>query len=200
MPYVLTVDQIDSRHQSDLVSQTIASFDGVPTLAAFTRTVGDEFQAVLDDAVSVVDVILDLMRTTRWHIGVGVGPVETPLPHDPRSGRGAAFLAARAAVDQAKTAPHHVVVQAAAPGSEEGHDAQVVLSLLAALRERRSASGWEAVDLVATGTSVSDAADHLKVSRQAVGQRLQAAQWALEQETVPVLARLLARAERAAAA
>lgn len=199
MPFVLTVDQIDSRHQSDLVSETITSLAEVDTLAAFTRTVGDEFQAVLDEPVSVVAVILDLMRTQRWHVGVGVGPVDAPLPLDPRSGRGPAFLAARAAVEAAKHTPHHAVVLAAEPGAVEGHDAQVVLTLLATVRERRSASGWEAVDLVTAGASMADAADRLGVSRQAVGQRLQAAQWTLEQETVPVLARLLARAELEAA-
>lgn len=199
MPYVLTVDQIDSRHREDLVTQTIASLAHLDTVADFTRTVGDEFQAVLDDAVSVVAVILDLMRTHRWHVGLGVGPVESPLPRDPRSGRGPAFLAARTAVDQAKHAPHHAVIVAAEPGAEEGHDAQVVLTLLATVRERRSASGWEAIDLIAAGASAAEVADRLGVSRQAVGQRLQAAQWTLEQDSAPVLARLLARAERAAA-
>lgn len=198
MPYVLTVDQIDSRHRSDLVAETIATFSTVETLASFTRTVGDEFQAVLDDAVSVVGVILDLMRTTRWHVGVGIGPVETPLPRDPRSGRGPAFLAARDAVEASKSAAHHVVVLATEPAADEGRDAQVVLSLLATVRERRSTSGWQAVDLVSAGASMAETADRLGVTRQAVGQRLQSAQWTLEQETVPVLARLLARAERTA--
>ena len=54
MPYVLTVDQIDSRHQEDLVAERIASLAGTDTLAAFTRTVGDEFQGVLEDRKSVV--------------------------------------------------------------------------------------------------------------------------------------------------
>ena len=38
----------------------------------------------------------------------------------------------------------------------------------------------------------------LGISRQAVGQRLQAAQWSVEEAAIPTLGRLLARADRVA--
>ena len=46
-----------------------------------------------------------------------------------------------------------------------------------------------------TGRPQSEVAEQLGVSRQAVGQRLQAAGWMLEQRTLPTLARLLDRAD-----
>jgi hypothetical protein len=197
--FVLTVDQVASRRQRDLVGPTLAVLAALPTRLPFTRTVGDEFQGVLADGRSVVDAILVLMRSSSWHVGLGVGAVEEPLPADPRSARGPAFLAARTAVEQAKRDPGHVqVVAPAAP--EEAEDAAVVLALLTGLRARRTASGWEAVDLMAGGGQQAEVAERLGVSRQAVGQRLQAAGWALEQRTLPTLARLLDRADAAAGA
>lgn len=200
MPYVLTVDQIQSRHQRDLVAATLKELTRVETVLAFARTVGDEFQGLLEDPMSVLTVILSLMRTSRWHIGVGIGPVTLPLPSDTRSARGPAFVAARSAVDRAKQVASHVSVVASSPAEEEGRDVEALLRLVAAVRERRSDLGWAAIDLVSTGLSITEAAATLQITRQAVGQRLQAAHWVTEAEALPVVARLLHRAESRAAA
>ncbi|MFZ0157624.1 MAG: hypothetical protein WAL50_01230, partial [Kineosporiaceae bacterium] len=86
----------------------LARLAPVPTLLRFERTAGDEFQGLLDDEVSVVGVILDLVREGSWHIGVGVGPVEEPLPRSTRAARGTAFERAREAVEAAKRRPQHL--------------------------------------------------------------------------------------------
>ncbi|HET9871754.1 MAG TPA: hypothetical protein VFP89_04035 [Propionibacteriaceae bacterium] len=198
MPYVLTVDQINSRSQRDAVDDTIAALAAIDTVLDFARTAGDEFQGLLAEPASVVTAILELMRTGTWHIGLGIGAVEEPLPAHARAGRGIAFVAARSAVDLAKREPTHVRVVAGPPAEDLGHDAEVVLRLLATLRERRSEAGWDAVDLMRTGATMVEVAETLNISRQAVGQRLQAAHWTLENDAVPVLARLLDRAEAAA--
>lgn len=192
--FVLTVDQVDSRENADLVGPTLAQLVNLRTRLPFTRTVGDEFQGALEDGASVVGAVLVLLRSRSWHIGLGIGAVEEPLPADPRSARGPAFLAARAAVEQAKREPGRVHVLAP-DAPEAAEDAAVVLHLLAALRDRRTATGWEAVDLVTAGRPQSEVAKQLGVSRQAVGQRLQAAGWVLEQRALPTLARLLDRAD-----
>lgn len=195
--FVLTVDQIGSRRHGDLVDATLEELSSLPARLPFTRTVGDEFQGALEDAASVVDAILALMRSGQWHIGLGVGTVAEPLPDDPRSARGPAFLAARTAVEQAKREPTHLqVVSLEAP--VEAEDAGTVLHLLATLRDRRSAEGWEAVDLMAAIGQQAEVADRLGVTRQAVGQRLQAAGWAIEQRTLPTVVRLLERADAVA--
>ncbi len=73
MPYVLTVDQIGSRRHGDLVDLAVDSLAELPAEVGFTRTVGDEFQGVLSDPVSVVTAIVVLMRDEQWHVGIGVG-------------------------------------------------------------------------------------------------------------------------------
>lgn len=196
MPFVLTVDQIDSRASGDLVEDLLARLADVPTILPFTRTVGDEFQGLLDTGVSVVDVILMLMRSGQWHIGVGIGSVQRPFTApDPRAARGDAFLAARTAVERAKLEPSHLAVDAVLENNPEAVDVQTVFRLVGALRTKRSDQGWEVVDLLSQGHSQQEAAAQLSITRQAVSQRVHTAAWSLEQSAIPTLVRLLDRAE-----
>jgi len=190
---VLTVDQQGSRRSSDRVGALLPRLNReVRTVLAFERTAGDEFQGVLDDAASVVEVVLGLVREGGWSIGVGAGPVQTPLPASTRAATGTAFLCARRAVDAAKQRPLRVAVRGAVP--PDAGDAQAVLGALALLVDRRSEQAWEAIAAVDTAGTQAQAASALGISRQAVGQRLAAGQWDLERELRPTAARLLARA------
>lgn len=196
MPFVLTVDQIQSRAQQDLVEVTLTGLGEVDALLPFTRTVGDEFQGLVTNPASVVDVTLGLMRTVAWHIGIGIGAVQQPLPSDARQARGPAFLAARDAVEAAKKQSTHVSVRSV-PDRLEARDAEITLRLLIALQLRRSPHGWEAAELMDQGLTQAAAASTLGITRQALSQRLHAAHWSLDREARLVLTRLLARAERA---
>ncbi|MCZ2839492.1 hypothetical protein [Modestobacter sp. VKM Ac-2985] len=192
MPFVLTVDQRDSRSNPDRVPGVLSALADVPTVLRFERTAGDEFQGLLDDPVVVVGVVRRLLRDGGWSVGIGAGPVHTPLPGSTRAGAGPAFVAARAAVEAAKRRPVRLAVRGAAP--ESAADAQAVLSALAVLVERRSDQAWEAIELVEAGRTQAQAATELGVTRQAVGQRLGAGLWDVERDLHPTAARLLARA------
>jgi hypothetical protein len=193
VPYVLTVDQKASRRGPDRVDAVLRELnDTVPAMLAFERTAGDEFQGVLGEPDLVVDVVLRLVRAGGWSIGVGAGPVQTPLPASTRAGAGPAFLSARRAVDAAQQRPSRLAVRGAVP--PDAGDAQAVLSALAVLVDRRSEQAWEAISLVEGGRTQAEAAGALGISRQAVGQRLAAGLWDLERELRPTAARLLTRA------
>jgi hypothetical protein len=192
VPFVLTVDQRGSRRGPDRVPALLAALTGVPTVLRFERTAGDEVQGLLDDPVVVVDVVRRLVRDGGWSIGVGAGPVVTPLPGSTRAGSGPAFVAARSAVEAAKRRPVRVAVRGAA--AEPAADAQAVLTALAALVQRRSDQAEEAIALVEGGRTQAQAAAELGVTRQAVGQRLAAGLWEVERDLRPAAARLLARA------
>jgi len=193
VPFVLTVDQRDSRRTADRVADALPELNAtVPVVLPFERTAGDEFQGVLAEAADVVEVVLRLVRMGGWSIGVGAGPVQTPLPSSTRAGAGPAFLSARRAVDAAKQRPTRLAVRGAVP--PEAADAQAVLSALAVVVERRSEQAWEAIALVDSGRTQAEAAGELGISRQAVGQRLAAGLWDLERDLRPTATRLLARA------
>jgi hypothetical protein len=193
VPYVLTIDQRASRRTADRVADALRELNRtVPAVLAFERTAGDEFQGVLAEPDDVVEVVAQLVRSGDWSIGVGAGPVQTPLPPSTRAGAGPAFLSARRAVDAAKQRPTRLAVRGAVP--PEAADAQAVLSALAVVVERRSEQAWEAIALVESGRTQAEAAGELGISRQAVGQRLAAGLWDLERDLRPTATRLLARA------
>lgn len=192
MPFALTVDQRASRRGPDRVPELLRRLTSRPTLLSFERTAGDEVQGVLQEADQVVDLVLELVRLGGWSIGVGAGPVQTPLPTSTRAATGPALLCARRAVEAAKRRPARIAVRGALP-SDAG-DAQAVLTALAVLVERRSDQAWAAISLVGSGRTQAEAATALGISRQAVGQRLAAGLWDLERDLRPTAARLLGRA------
>ena len=190
---MLTVDQRASRRGPDRVADMLPRLnDTVPTVLGFERTAGDEFQGVLAAAEDVVDVVLDLVRSGGWSIGVGAGAIQSPLPSSTRAAAGPAFLSARRAVDAAKTRSTRLAVRGAEPA--DAGDAQAVLSALAVVIQRRSEQAWEAITLVGRGRTQAEAAATLGITRQAVGQRLAAGLWDLERDLRPTAIRLLTRA------
>ncbi|MFC7021803.1 SatD family protein [Promicromonospora thailandica] len=205
---VLTVDQRGSTYAEDrvpVVLEQLAKWTSgrAGIVLPFERTIGDEVQGVLSGhspgAQLAVDLTLDLLRDRGWSVGIGVGPVETPLPAVSRDARGPAFYRARDAVNRAKTrvSGKSVAVEGptAASGERRAHEVESLLQLLGAVRARRTPHGWEAVDVL---SGLADkpgrqkaAAQLLGVSEQAVSQRVRAAMWSEECAVLPVIVRRL---------
>jgi hypothetical protein len=178
--FVLTVDQRHSRRTADRVEALLRDLAArAPELARpFERTAGDEVQAVVARPEVVVDLALMLVRDRAWSVGIGVGSVDEPLPASTRAGSGPAFNLARAAVTAAKTRSTGLAVA----GADEAaaRRAQTALDLVAALLQRRTDRGVEAAALARQGLTQLEVARRLGVTKQAVSQRLQAADWHLE--------------------
>jgi hypothetical protein len=196
--YVVTADQKSSRTTTDAVPVLLTTLNGpaysAGILRPFERTAGDEVQALFEDATTVVDVAVQLLRAGTWWIGVGVGPVEQPLPATARAGRGPAYLAARAAVEGAKGVPASIGIG----GLSGAERAEAAAWLLAALLSRRTQEGWEVVDLMAGGVKQVDVAAKLGISPQAVSRRLRVAGWAEERRGRELLVWLLEQSDRPA--
>lgn len=176
---VLTLDQRRSRHGDDLVPPLLDALAGpdlpAPPLLPFERTVGDEVQGVVDRADVAVAVVGRVLRTGDWNIGIGVGPVDQPLPASTREGRGTAYHRARDAVTRAKSAPHRLTVVGASEDDPDAEALETVLGLWAGVLERRTERGWEVHDLLLEGLTHAEAAQRLDISPSAVSQRAQAA-------------------------
>jgi hypothetical protein len=203
---VMTIDQQGSRRVGDRVDGLLDDLARhVDRSAArrpvrpFERTVGDEVQAVLDDADLAVELALTILRRGGWSIGIGAGAVDEPLPATSRAGSGNAFVLARSAVERAKSRPGGVPLAVAGEDHVAAADAEAVLTLLGAVATRRTAAGWEVVDALrdaGVGARQEDVAERLGITQQAVSQRLRTALWAEELAARPITARLLLAAGR----
>ncbi len=192
--FIVTADQRGSRTGRDLVPDALTAVvaRGRQGLALEPeRTAGDEVQAAVTDASALLAIVLDLTRTGRWSVGVGVGEVEQPMPPSVRAGRGTAFVNAREAVDRAKKAPTRLAIT----GTEEATDAESLVRLMVELRDRRTAEGWEVYDLLAEGLTQREAAARLEISESAVSMRVKSAGLRAEEAALPALVRVLTRAD-----
>jgi hypothetical protein len=209
--FVITADQIDSRHDRDRASDMIAQLvHRHPAAFALPpdQTSGDEIQLLVPAAGDAFATLLDLHRAEFWSIGIGVGSIRTPLPQSTRQATGDAFIAAREAVTRAKRAEARFAldVPAAGPGANRsaadspepptGADVEALVTMLLLLRQRRTPEGWQAVDLLDDGLAQTAIARTLGISTAAVSQRVKSAQWRVERAAHPALVRLLHNLDR----
>lgn len=172
---VLTVDQRGSRSAPDRVTGLLSALEDLPARLGFRRTAGDEAQALLTDPQHLPPVLERVLRSGDWRVGVGVGAVETPLPHDVREARGPAFVHARSGVEEARHSPGGIRVVADAGAADAALALETAVWLWAALLGRRTPRGWEVADLVDDGATHEQAAERLGITQSAVSQRAQAA-------------------------
>lgn len=202
--FVITADQVDSRNDRDrageLVERLSARFADAFLLPP-DQTSGDEIQMLLTDAAAALDAVLAIQRANHWSIGLGIGPVRTPLPAATRHASGAAFIAARDAVTRAKRTDARFALSVedpdAAASDADGttitaSDVEALMAMLLLVRRRRSTEGWEVVDLLAEGRSQARVAAQLGISTAAVSQRVKSGLWRVEEAARPALVKLLA--------
>jgi hypothetical protein len=195
--YALTADQRASRRSPDLVPRALLLLEraGGDNLAtAPQRNAGDEVQTLTPDARTALTLALALLRDGHWSVGIGVGDVESPTPSDVRAARGDALIRARDAVERAKQVATRIAVSA--EDAVAADDVEAVMRLLVEVRDRRTERGWEVADLVEAGMSQKQAAAALGITPTAVSLRAKAAGLRAEEQAIPVLERLLARAGR----
>ena len=172
---VLTIDQQDSRSSDDAVPRILDVLSPIDTVVPFARTIGDEVQGVLDDPDAVAEAVRRIGIDSGWHIGIGIGEVERPLPETTIEGRGAAFYAARQAVEAAKSAPANLVVSADPDGDHRGLAEAALRLLISTLAELRSHSrGYVGFRLDHPDATQAEIAAEFDVSQQAVSRVLSA--------------------------
>ncbi len=167
----MTIDQRKSRERTDEVPGLLDILARVETQRGFERTIGDEVQGVLDSPEQVTLAVRLLAARTGWHIGIGIGPVDTPLPASTAEGRGEAFYAARRAVEAAKGAPAHLVVD---PETAHSSLAESALRLVVWTFENIRSQSRRYIDrrLDHPESTQHDIAEHFDVSQQAVSRVL----------------------------
>ncbi|MBI4899293.1 MAG: hypothetical protein HY829_02315, partial [Actinobacteria bacterium] len=86
--FVVIADQVDSRTTSDRVPAALSVLSPVAQVLPYERTAGDEVQGLVGTGRAVVQSVVALTRLDGWRLGIGVGPVEEPLPESTRAARG----------------------------------------------------------------------------------------------------------------
>ncbi|MDQ0077300.1 MarR family transcriptional regulator [Arthrobacter oryzae] len=217
--YVLTIDQRGSTGDRDRVPGLLAELHGISTGGRFERSVGDEVQGVVEQPAEVVEIALHSLRSGQWYVGIGVGAVDLPLPASPREGSGPAFVAARMAVEKAKSAAAHVPLSvvsgglrrggAATPAAEPGilacANAEAVLRLIGRLVQDRTEAQWKVVDtlrvlqqdVAARHGTQKLAAAKLGITEQSVSRAVLRSGWQEEWAARPAAGMLLALAHDA---
>lgn len=199
--FVITADQIGSRSDIDRAGPLLRALEGRHRellLLPIDQTAGDELQAITAHAPTALALVMEIARTGRWSIGLGVGSVRTPLPEAVRKASGPAFVSAREAVTRAKKSETRFALEAedAASATLQASELEPLIDMLLLLRARRSARGWEAVELLEQGLAQNEIAIRLQITESAVSQRLAAAQWRVEEAASPALIRLLDELDR----
>ncbi len=204
--YVLTIDQRHSRTSEDRVPRLLDALAEVPCVATFERTAGDEVQGLLDDPAAVRAALLTALREGDWHCGVGVGKVDgddNAVPTSARAGRGPAYLAAREAVEAAKSMTGSVAVRvpadAGGAAKEWAADVEAVWTLVGGLVLGRTDAQWRAVDAVDRSPTQAAAAEELGITPTSVAGALRLSRIREERAAYPALDRLLVGAHAAAA-
>lgn len=200
MVFVLTVDQVDSRHHDDRVAAAVhdVTQQFAPWLVGEPeRTAGDEFQVATRHGTVALDIALQLLRAEGWSVGAGVGTATLPLGESVRAMRGSAFVNARQAVTIAKKRPTRFAL-VADPGAVAAQNLDPLIRLLVALRDRRTPEGWELYDLLdADGAgaepplTLTAAAARLGITVQAASQRSLTAGLRLDSEARASLGSML---------
>lgn len=212
--YVLTIDQRSSSTDVDRVPGFLEELHRI--CPGFERSVGDEVQGVLREPRDVVEVSLYALRSGLWYVGIGIGSVNEPQPASPREGSGAAFVAARQAVERAKAAGSHVPVAvvsggagrgAAATGEAEAGvracaNAEAVLRLVGRLVQERTEAQWRVVDALRARNGhdpgrhgqQKHVARDLGISEQSVSRAIIRSGWQEEWAARPAVEMLLATA------
>ena len=91
------------------------------------------------------------LRTGSWYVGIGVGPVNEPLPNQIKDASGHGLIYARRAVDRLRNGKDRIPVAVEGPLADLAAEAEAVLRLLGHIVHDRSPAEWRVLDLLTPG-------------------------------------------------
>ena len=193
MLFVVTINQRDSREVGDLVPELLREIRFVDAVVPVQRSVGDELQGVVGSAKVAVDVALKAIRFRRWHVGIGVGEVHSPLPERITDAEGYGLVYSRRAVNRAQKTGERIPLAVEGPDSEVAAETEAVLRLLGQIVYTRTEAEWNVLDLMTPGARGQQKliAQELGITTQAVSKAVIRSHWMEEWATRPAAARLL---------
>jgi len=153
--FTLTINQRDSRRDGDLVPQLLKDLRHIPARLDFDRSVEDEVQGIVESSHQAVETALIALRTGQWYVGIGVGPINEPLPNLVKDASGHGLVYARRAVDRLRSSKERIPVAVDGPLAALASEAEAVLRLLGHIVQHRSAAEWRVLDLLTVQNAVA---------------------------------------------
>jgi hypothetical protein len=192
--FTLTINQTDSRRDGDRVPQLLKDLRHIPARLDFDRSVEDEVQGIVDCPHQAVDAALVALRCGSWYVGLGVGPVNEPLPNQVKDAGGHGLIYARRAVDRLRNSKDRIPVAVEGPYADLAGECEAILRLLGHIVRDRSQAEWRVLDLLTPGVRGQQkaVAAELGITSQAVSKAVARSQWSEEHAARPAAARLLA--------
>ncbi|HOX25408.1 MAG TPA: SatD family protein [Candidatus Krumholzibacteria bacterium] len=153
---------------------------------------GDAFQALIAEPAVTIALLVALeqdLQPARFRVGLGWGPLTTPLRASTASMDGPAFHLASAALESARTDDAWLAIRGVAPADAEAVDG--VAALLGAVRFAWSVAQSRAVAARRLHSTSKAAAESAGVSPSAISRALKAAHYPAVLRAEAVLAGLL---------
>lgn len=154
--------------RAEFVSRSAEALSTIDGVTGFELLGVEDIRSPIRGASALAEVVMALLSDGSWAIGIGVdaeGPAEDRATAALGPGGRAGTVKVRA------HAPAHPTL---------GEDIAAAFMLLSAVLAKRTLEGREATSLVRSGFNQNEAAEELGISKQAMSQRLQAANWQAE--------------------
>lgn len=159
------------------------------------RTLGSDAIALADRAEIAMDAVRAAAELGGWCVGIGVGPLDQPLPEETRAVVGGGARASAAALREARVTSQ---VPLSVRASDERHsstaaDAEGVLRLIGWMIATRNRGQWRAVHALRDHPEATqqELAEHLGITQQTVSRAIKTSGWREESAAVPLVVRLL---------
>lgn len=147
-------------------------------LSRFVITLGDEFQGLLRRSARVPEMIQDIEQkfsARKIRLGFGFGTIHTAVPKVAINVDGPALHNARAAIIQAKHEERLGGVFVGFPETDPVLNGMA--SILSFHRSRWTPQQRKIIGMLQKGSSQSDLAERLGISRQAISKHVSSAGW-----------------------
>ncbi|PMC75808.1 MULTISPECIES: helix-turn-helix domain-containing protein [unclassified Brachybacterium] len=183
------------RAAADPIPQLLEALAPLDLTLPAERTAGPEALAATTRAEDALEVILRSLETGSLAIGLGVGPVDAPLPDSVRILAGGAVAAAADAARAARTTSQVPLAVHAADERQAttAAEVQAVLRLIGWMIRTRNRGQWQAVRALreTPEATQSQLAERLGVTQQTISRAVKTSGWREESAAHPLAVHLL---------
>lgn len=185
-------DRRDLQHRLEAILQTLNTASR-PPVSPYTLTLGDEFQAVFDNADRVFEDIVQIMQAlhpVQVRFSLGLGEITTDLNFEQALGMdGPAFYRARDGITQLKSQGDMLHVEGLPEVCDELATAS--LRLLDKWIEKWESNRLAVLHRLLTGSRVKDIATGLNITEQAVYKNINSGQLEIVMQVIRALTGIL---------